>query len=63
MQGIRANLQWIQEGENPTKYFLSLENLYFISKIMLKLFTKNNVKLSAQEDIINETKPFYQNLY
>ena len=65
MQGvmIRAKAQWIQEGEKPTKYFCNLENQNFISKSMVKLLSKNNVELIEQDDIINETKSFYQNLY
>ena len=60
---VRSRAKWIQEGEKPTKYFCNLENNNFVSKTMLKLKSKDNKILNNHEDIMNETKSFYQNLY
>ena len=31
---IRSRIQWIQDGEKPSKYFCNLENRNFVSKQM-----------------------------
>ena len=36
-QQVRSKLQWLKEGEKPTKYFCNLENKNFIEKTVKKL--------------------------
>ena len=60
---IRSRLQWLQDGEKPSKYFCGLENRNFVSKRMSFIETDNNDILFEQEDLIRETKQFYQSLY
>ena len=65
IQGIitRSRVRWIEEGEKPTKYFLSLEKRNFISKTIPMLCTENNTLITDQKEILNEVKDFYRNLY
>ena len=59
---IRSRCQWIHEGEKPSKYFCNLENRNFINKRIF--FLENDGRMIFDEqDIINETKLFYANLY
>ena len=60
---IRSRLQWLQDGEKPSKYFCGLENRNFVSKRMSFIETDNHDILFEQEDLIRETKSFYQSLY
>ena len=65
MKGImlRSKLQWSEEGEKPTKYFLSLENKHFSSKIIHRLEKENGETISDQDKILDEVKIFYKNLF
>ena len=65
VQGIitRSRVRWIEEGEKPTKYFLSLEKRNFINKMIPMLCTENNTLITDQKEILNEVKVFYFNLY
>ena len=60
---IRSRARWIEEGEKASKYFCNMENRNYISKMMPKLIKDDGSLVSEQEDIINETKTFYENLY
>ena len=60
---IRSRLQWIQDGEKPSKYFCGLENRNFVSKRMSFIETENNTILFEQDDLIKETQSFYESLY
>ena len=53
----------MDEGEKVTSYFCNLKNRNFLSKCMSHLFNKSGKTLSEQQDIIHETKLFYENLY
>ena len=60
---IRSRANWIENGEKPTKYFCNLENRHFISKRMNILIDRTGKEINKDEDIIEETKLFYENLY
>ena len=60
---LRAKARWAAEGEKISKYFCSLEKRHFISKQMLKLVTNKGETLSRTDDMLEETKKFYENLY
>ena len=59
---IRSKARWVEEGEKPTKYFFNLENRHFTTKIIPKL-EKENKTITKQEDILEEVKSFYENLF
>ena len=60
---IRAKARWIEEGEKPSKYFCNLENRNFISKMMPTIVRNDGSLASDQNEIIEETKIFYETLY
>lgn len=60
---IRARLRWAEEGEKPTKYFCSLESRNYVNKTIPKLVKEDGSIINKQEDILEEVKQFYSNLY
>ena len=60
---VRSRARWVEEGEKANKYFCNLENRNFISKMMPHLTRSDGTIASKQEEIIEETKLFYENLY
>ena len=60
---IRSRVRWSEEGEKPTKYFCKLESRNYINKTILKIEKENGQTITKQEEILNEIKHFYENLY
>ena len=60
---IRSRARWIEEGERITNYFCSLENRNFISKSITSIEKKDGSIITDKNEIINETKNFYEKLY
>ena len=60
---IRSKMQWIEEGEKPTKYFCHLESKHFVNKTIPKLITDNNETIDDQKQILEEARSFYEKLY
>ena len=58
----RTKLKWIEQGEKPTKYFLSLEKRNYVNKTVSKLVTDDGI-VASQIDILNEIERFYKSLY
>jgi hypothetical protein len=56
-------VQWIEEGEKPTKYFCGLESKNDTSKIIPKIERDDGKTITKQFDILKETKVFYEELY
>jgi hypothetical protein len=46
----RNKLKWIEQGENPTKYFLSLGKRNYVNKTVSKLITDEGI-VTSQKDI------------
>jgi hypothetical protein len=65
MQGIllRSKARWAAEGEKITKYFCNLEKRHFVSKQMFKLISRNGKPLETTEEMVQETKEYYEKLY
>lgn len=53
----------MSDGEKPTKYHLNLENRHFISKQMFKLVNEQGNTITKDEDMLEETRMFYEKLY
>ncbi|MCG7891057.1 MAG: hypothetical protein N0C80_12455, partial [Candidatus Thiodiazotropha endolucinida] len=51
------------QGERPTKYFCALETHNSASKTICCLEQEDGTKITKQEDILKETKTFYEQLY
>ena len=60
---IRARAQVIEDGEKPSNFFCNLETHNFTSKLIPKLRKSNGDFITDQNDILNETKQFYENLF
>ena len=60
---LRSKAQYIDEGEKPTKYFCGLEKHNYISKIICKIEKEDGTIICEQEEVLLETKNFYENLY
>ena len=60
---VRTKLKWVEQGEKPTKYFLSLERRNFINKTVNKLVDSNGETITSQTEILSEIEKFYKNLY
>ena len=65
MEGInvRSKTTWIREGERGSKYFFHLENRHFTNKAMTALKLESGETTFDQDQILNQVKSFYQNLY
>ena len=65
MRGItlRSKVKWIEEGEKPSKYFCALEKKNFVNKTIPKVQRENGCMITNQQDILQETKLYYENLY
>ena len=59
---LRSKAKWYEQGEKPTKYFLSLEKQNFQNKAIAKLETAQGV-ITETEDIKEHAKNYFQNLY
>ena len=62
-QSVRARLQWLQEGEKPTKYFCNLENKNYVEKTIRKLQLNNGSIVTQQEEVLHHIRTFYENLF
>ena len=59
---IRAKAQYIENNENNSKYFSSLEKKRSESKIIKQLNIKGNIEYN-QKTILSDQKSFYEKLY
>ena len=65
MQGhlIRSRMQWIVEGEKPTKYFCALEHKNYMDKTIKCLIKKDLTVTRKQDEILHEITNFYGELF
>ena len=57
---IRSQLEYIDTGEKPTKFFYGREKHNYVSKSMPKLEMTDGTILYEQSEILNETKKLLQ---
>ena len=60
---LRSKVEWFEEGEKYTKFFLGLEKSRQNKKVIRKLVNDEGVILNDQSDILREQVKFYKNLY
>ena len=60
---IRSRAEWLDHGEQPSKYFLNLENKNRVNKNISEIKTNDNTIINDQHKILVELKNFYQDLY
>ncbi len=59
---LRSKVQWIEEGNKPTKFFASIEKRNYINKLINKVNIHDTV-VRNQATILKELETFYKNLY
>ena len=60
---IRSKARWYEFGERSTKFFLNLELRNSINKSITKLIKDNGNTITDPDEILDEQKTFYENLY
>ena len=60
---MRSKAKWQLDGERNTRYFSNLEKRHYQEKIMAKLVDDEGNEKTRLEDIVNEQKKYYQQLY
>ena len=60
---IRSRIEWLNEGEKPTKFFCSLENKNYVNKTIKKVIANNDTVITDQKEILAEVSLFYKNLF
>ena len=62
-QLVRSRLQWLQDGEKPSKYFSTLEKKNFIEKTIRKVRLINGEVTTDQGNILSQVQQYYSNLF
>jgi len=60
---VRSRANCVEYGERNSRYFINLEKRNQKQKVITKLITDNGDVLTSGNDILNEEKAFYQQLY
>ena len=60
---IRSRVQWLDQGEKPTKYFCNLENKNYVEKTIRNIQLDNESFITDQNQILHQIKKYYQNLF
>ena len=65
MQGValRARVEWLQNGEKPSKYFCSLEKQNHIKKTIKRIKLDCGKVVIDQKNILMEVRKFYSILF
>ena len=59
----RAKIRWLKDGEKNSKYFIGLEKRNYLNKTISCLVNKNGQTVTNINDILEEEKMFYSDLY
>ena len=60
---LRSKMRWIEHGEKPTKYFFNMERRNYTKKTITDLTVAGGATISNDDDILEEIRGFYENLY
>ena len=60
---IRSRVQWLIEGEKPTRYFCNLENKHFLDKTIKKVKKPDGQYIIDQKEILSHVRDYYENLF
>lgn len=59
---VRSRVQWVEEGERSTRYFLKMEKGVQSNNVIKKIRTGDKISIS-NDDILNDILSFYEKLY
>ena len=60
---IRSKATYTCCGEKISKYYCNMENRHYVSKQMYKLISDKGERLNSTEEMLTETRKYYQHLY
>ena len=60
---VRSRLQWLTEGERPSKYFCSLDNRNYIDKTIKKVQLPDGSFVTEQKQVLHHIRNFYSELF
>lgn len=60
---VRSRIQWLTEGEKPSRYFCNLTKKNFLEKTIMSVELEDGTQVSQQDDILKCIKTFYQKLF
>ena len=60
---VRSRMQWLSDGERPSKFFCGLENKNFIDKTMKKIKLANGTHVTDQKEVLHHARKFYSDLF
>ena len=60
---VRARVDWLKEGERPTKFFCNLENRNFVEKTVKKVQLPDGSIITEQKEVLHHMGIFYSNLF
>ena len=60
---IRSRVQWLNEGEKPSRYFCSLERRNYLEKTIKRITKENGQICKDQKEILSEIKDYYKKLF
>jgi hypothetical protein len=60
---LRSKVDWVIDGEKPSKLFSNLEKSNYVNKCITKIMKNDGTLITKQEEILNETAFFYESLY
>ena len=60
---VRSRIQWLGQGEKPTKYFSSLEHRNYIDKTVKKILVDDTTVCTDQTLILKHLKDYYSKLF
>ena len=60
---IRSRVQWIEEGERPTRFFLKMEHARAEKNRISSILNKDGLEVSSREELEAAHVDFYQELF
>ena len=60
---VRSRLQWLQQGEKPSRFFLNLENKNYIEKTIKKVKLKDGSIVTDQKNVLHHIREYYSTLF
>ena len=62
-QLVRTRMQWLKDGERPSKFLSNLENKNFIEKTIKKVKLDDGNNITQQEKILGQIQQYYSRLF
>ena len=60
---VRSRAQWVEKGENSSKYFLGLEKRNHVNTHIKRIIGSDQKLKLSQKEILCELKDYYTTLY